>query len=103
MAISDERLRALKILREYPGLSAGQLAAKFWPHLVRGGPMNPALKATQWLQLLRQDKLVKRRFNCKLFGGTLPPGVRRPYYVYFLTTRGYDVCENEDRARRCCC
>lgn len=64
--------------------------------------MKPALRATQWLGWLRQVKLVRRRFNCNIFRDTLPPGVKRPYYVYFLTARGYEVCEDEDRARRCC-
>jgi hypothetical protein len=101
MRVSDKRFRALKLLRDAPGLTAAEFASQFWPHLQSNagvGRMIPALRAAQWLRVLLRHHLVRWKWNPDIFEF----GGRMPRRMYYLTSLGYEVCENEDRARRSC-
>ena len=93
-ATSEARLRALNIIKDHPGLTAGQFAKLAWPHLRHGGGrMVPCWKARQYLGLLRRKNLVRR----KLSGN---PFVQQVDVVYYITDLGYELCDNENQARR---
>jgi hypothetical protein len=96
--VTTKKLKTLNLLRQHPGIGCGQFAALMWPHLIgqTGLPhmMIPSLLAYQYLNKLRTMGLVDRKPNGN------PWKQKGLKMVYYLSAYGWEVYENENRARR---
>ena len=97
-ALTQASLRALNIIKAHPGLSATTFSKLAWPNLIHYPPsvrhvIRPATKAGHYLAWLKRQKLLRRKLSGNPF--------REPTHaIYYLSDLGYELCENENRARR---